>query len=266
MTIRKTFGCFANLRPIWLPPCLADRTPLKPELVSGGIDIMIIREFIFGLYYGERGRRKLANGEIEAFDTSVYTEKAVHQVAKLAFDIAARRRKKLTSMDKSNILETSRMWREIVTRMGKDYPQVELRHQLIDSGAMLLMAKPAQFDVIVVNNEFGDIISDEASVLAGSLGMIPSAALGDHPPYFFEPIHGSAPDIAGQGIANPIATILTAAMILEYSFDLPEAAAGVRRAVEKVLNDGYRTRDITAPGQKYISTTEMGDRIASIIS
>ncbi|MCX7014999.1 MAG: 3-isopropylmalate dehydrogenase [Candidatus Sumerlaeota bacterium] len=261
IVLRKEFDCFANLRPIWLPPCLIDRTPFKREHLQAGVDFLIVRELVNGLYYGERGRRKRANGEIEAFDTTVYTERAVEQVARLSFELARKRRRSLVSMDKSSILESSRLWRETVTRVAGDYPDVALRHLLIDTGAMHVLLKPTELDVIVTNNEFGDILSDEVAVLAGSLGMIPSAALGTKPPFLFEPIHGSAPDIAGQGVANPIGAILAAAMMLEFGFGMEREARRVKAAVEAVLNAGHRTRDLARPGETTVSTRKMGDLI-----
>ena len=261
LSIRKTFGLFANLRPIWLPECLRHRTPLRPDLLEGGVDMLIVRELNFGLYFGERGRRPGPEGDIEAYDTCVYSEKAVEQVARVAFDAAGRRRKRLMSLDKSNVLETSRLWREVVIRVGADYPDIELRHQLIDSATMVVVQRPTELDVILANNEFGDIISDEASVLGGSLGMIPSAAIGPRPPFFYEPISGSAPDIAGQGIANPIGAILSGALMLRYSFEMEEAAAAVEQAVRRALEAGHRTRDIADRNEKSIGTQEMTRRI-----
>jgi len=262
LAIRRMSGCYANLRPIRLHPSLADRVPLKNNLVSQGVDIIIVRELMHGLYYGPRGRRPAQEGGEEAFDTAVYPVAAVEQVARLGFEIASRRRKHLVSMDKSNILETSRLWREVVARVASEYRDVTVRHQLIDSGAMLLMLQPSEFDVILVNNEFGDIISDEVSVLAGSLGMIPSASMGPRAPFFYEPTHGSAPDIAGRGIANPIGAILTAAMMLRYSFALENEARMIEAAVDATLAAGHRTPDIAGPSDTAISTSEMGSLIA----
>jgi 3-isopropylmalate dehydrogenase len=266
LEIRKALGCFANLRPIKLPSCLGDTTPLKSSLVQNGIDMVILRELNYGLYYGKRGRRILANGEVEAYDTGTYTVGAIRQIAQLGFEIARSRRRNIVSMDKSNILETSRLWREIVTQVSETYPDVTVKHQLIDSGAMLLIMKPTDFDVILVNNEFGDIISDEASVLAGSIGMVPSAALGSKPPFFFEPIHGSAPDIAGKNLANPIASILTGALLFQYGFGMNREAEMIRTAVAEVLEAGYRTRDIAGSAREYISKSQMGDLIAEAVS
>jgi len=266
LEIRKELGCFANLRPIMLPSCLKDITPVKSSRVGNGIDMVILRELNYGLYYGGRGRRILDNGDTEAYDTAIYTITAIRQIAQLGFEIARSRRKNLVSMDKSNILETSCLWREVVTDVSEAYPDVALKHQLIDSGAMLLILKPSEFDVILVNNEFGDIISDEASVLAGSIGMVPSASIGSKPPFFFEPIHGTAPDIAGKNIANPLASILTAALIFEYGFKMDRQAEMIRTAVIKILEAGYRTKDIAGPEGKYVSTSQMGDLVAEAIT
>jgi 3-isopropylmalate dehydrogenase len=265
LEIRKALGCFANLRPITLFSCLVDTTPVKSSLVQKGIDMVILRELNYGLYYGDRGRRNLANGEVEAYDTGTYTASAIRQIAQLGFEIARSRRRNIVSMDKSNILETSRLWREVVTQVSEMYPDITLKHQLIDSGAMLLITRPADFDVILVNNEFGDIISDEASVLAGAIGMVPSAALGLKPPFFFEPIHGSAPDIAGKNLANPIASILTGALLFQYGFGMNTEAAMIRTAVAEVLEAGYRTWDIAGSAIDYVSTSRMGDLIAEAV-
>jgi 3-isopropylmalate dehydrogenase len=266
LQLRKLLNCYANLRPIMLQPCLADRVPLKRELVAQGIDMLIIRELAHGLYYGERGRRTNAVGEMEAYDTAIYSTNAVEKVARLAFEIAGQRRQKLTLLDKSNILETSRLWREVVGGLESEYPNVQTSYQLIDSGAMLLMLRPGIYDVMLTNNEFGDIISDEASVLAGSIGMIPSASIGDRHPYFYEPIHGSAPDIAGQQIANPIGAILSAAMLFRYSLHDEIAAQAIERAVKSVIEEGYRTKDLVTPHEAWIGTAEMGDRIAAALA
>jgi len=265
LALRKAFDCYANLRPIWLDPCLVHSIPLREDVVGRGVDILIVRELAHGLYYGPRGRRTSGDGRLEAFDTAVYSEEAVERVARLAFSIAQKRRKHLVSMDKSNILETSKLWREVVTRVSQAYPEVTVRHQLVDSGAMLFVLRPSDLDVVLVNNEFGDILSDEAAVLAGSLGMIPSAAIGPRHPYFYEPIHGSAPDIAGQAIANPIGAILTAAMMLRYSFSLEGEARMVEAAVRDALRAGCRTRDIAGEGEPTVSTERMGDAVVEAL-
>lgn len=265
LEIRRSLECFANLRPIWLPQCIAETTPIRSELVASGVDILIVRELVHGLYFGPRGRRTNEKGKVEAFDTAVYSESAVRQVAEIAFKMASNRRCRIISMDKSNILETSRLWREVTEAVSVNFPEVELNHQLIDSGSMMLLCNPSEYDVVLLNNEYGDIISDEASLLAGSLGMMPSAALGVKHPFLYEPVHGSAPDIAGKGIANPIACILSAAMMLEYSFDMRAEARAVWAAVEQTLEAGCRTRDIAESGKGSASTVEMGEAIADAV-
>lgn len=265
LEIRKSLGCFADMRPITLPSFLADAAPVKRSLVRNGIDMVILRELNFGLYYGDRGRRVLADGELEAYDTGTYTVGAIRQIAELAFELARSRRRSVVSMDKANILETSRLWREVVTKVSEEYPDVTLKHQLIDSGSMLLLTRPNDFDVILVNNEFGDIISDEASVLAGSIGMVPSAALGPKPPFFFEPIHGSAPDIAGKSLANPIGSILAGALMLQYGLGMKRQADSIRAAVTRALEAGYRTQDLADSSRDYVSTSRMGDLIAEAV-
>ncbi len=265
LRLRSALNCYANLRPIRLDPSLADRAPIKTQLIERGVDIMIVRELAHGLYYGHRGRRRTPDGDVEAFDTAVYSTADVEQVARLAFSLACARRRQVCSLDKSNILETSRLWREVITQVARDYPEVVLRHQLIDSGAMLLLLQPGDFDVVVTNNEFGDIISDEASVLAGSLGMIPSASIGPDPPFLYEPIHGSAPDIAGKGVANPIGAILTVAMMLRHSFSLEAEAQAIELAVARTLAAGHRTADLARPGESSVSTAQMGDLIVAAL-
>lgn len=263
--LRKSLDLYANLRSVILFKALADASPIKREIIGDELDIMIVRELTGGLYFGKpRGIEKTADG-VRGFDTMEYTDKEIKRVARIAFEAAQRRKKHLTSVDKANVLETSRLWRSIVTEMAKDYPDVTLSHMYVDNCSMQLILNPRQFDVILTENTFGDILSDEASVLTGSIGMLPSASLGDSKPYLYEPIHGSAPDIAGFGKANPVACILSAAMMLEYSFDKKEAAASVQNAVEKTLNEGYRTFDIRAGAKKVVSTSEMGDIIKSYI-
>lgn len=255
-------GLFANLRPVALHPALAARCPLKPEVIGDGIDILIVRELNGGLYYGQpKGRQ----GE-RAVDTMIYTVPEVERIAKVAFDAARLRRKRLCSVDKANVLATSQLWREVVIRVAKDYPDVELSHMYVDACAMQIIQNPRQFDVIVTENTFGDILSDEASVLAGSLGMLPSASLGDGATPLFEPIHGSAPDIAGRGIANPIATILSAAALLRYALGLKPEAEAVETAVSGALAAGLRTGDLVLPGEASVGTKEMGDAIIARIA
>lgn len=261
LKIRKILNCFANLRPIWLPESLKKNVPIKDKYVEDGVDILIIRELLNGLYFGPKGRKKLENGEDEAFDTAVYSQSNVQDVARLAFKYASKRKKKLLSVDKSNILETSKLWREEVDKISKKYPDIHLSHQLVDSMAMILLLKPSTFDVILMNNEFGDILSDEAALLSGSIGMIPSAAIGLSKPYFYEPIHGSAPDIAGQGIANPLGAILTVGMIFEYSFEMDNISNQIRKAVEATLLQGFRTKEICGEGDTLLNTEQMGDKV-----
>ncbi len=259
--LRKALGVFANLRPAILFPQLKNASTLKAEVIGDGIDIMVVRELTGGIYFGERGRRQ--NGGLKAYDTEEYSEAEIERIARVAFDIAMKRDKRLMSVDKANILESSRLWREVVTRVGADYPQVELSHMYIDNCAMQLIRDPHQFDVIVTGNMFGDILSDEASMLTGSLGMLPSASLGSDRAGLYEPVHGSAPDIAGQNRANPIATIMSVAMMLRYSFAMEEEADMVERAVAATLEEGYRTGDIMEPGMTLVGTREMGSMIIS---
>jgi 3-isopropylmalate dehydrogenase len=255
-------GLFANLRPVILYPSLVGASPLKPEVLGDGIDILIVRELTGGLYYGQpKGREPSGNG-FRAVDTMIYTSDEIRRIARVGFEAARGRRKKLCSVDKANILATSQLWREVVTEVAKEYPDVELSHHYVDNCAMQLIRNPSAFDVIVTENTFGDILSDEASMLAGSMGMLPSACLGDASATpFYEPIHGSAPDIAGKGIANPLAAILTAAMMLRHSFNMQEVAAAIERAVEETLQHGFRTADIMEAGATEVSTAEMGDRV-----
>ena len=261
LAIRKELDLYANLRPAKCFPMLVDASPLKRQVVEG-TDLMVIRELTGGLYFGEpRGREKLPDGGERAVNTMVYTSREIERVARAAFDVAMKRKKRLTSVDKANVLIVSQLWRDVVTRVGKDYPAVELDHVLVDNCAMALVQRPTQFDTIVAENTFGDILSDEAAILAGSMGMLPSASLGGKVG-LYEPVHGTAPDIAGKGVANPIAAILSAGMLLRYSLDRGEDAARVDAAVLKVLEQGYRTRDIHGEGMKAVGTEEMGDLIA----
>ncbi len=257
LPLRKELGLFANLRPARLYPALAGSSALKSDLVGGGLDILVVRELIGGIYFGEpKGRTD--NGT-RAVDTCVYTQGEIERIARVGFEAARKRSKRLCSVDKANVLETSRLWREMVTRIGSEYPDVELTHILVDNCAMQLVRNPAQFDVIVTENLFGDILSDEASMLTGSLGMLPSASLGTGTFGLYEPIHGSAPDIAGQNKANPLATILSAAMMLRHSFAMEDAAKCVESAVEMALAKGARTADIASGGEEIVGTKVMGD-------
>jgi 3-isopropylmalate dehydrogenase len=259
--LRKELDLYANLRPATCFPMLVDASPLKREVVEN-TDIMVIRELTGGLYFGEpRGREEFADGGTRAINTMAYTSREIERVARAAFDVAMKRRKRLASVDKANVLVVSQLWREVVTRVGKDYPQVQLEHVLVDNCAMALVHKPTHFDTIVTENTFGDILSDEAAILAGSMGMLPSASLGGRVA-LYEPVHGSAPDIAGQGVANPIAAILSAGMLLRYSLDLGKDADRIDAAVLRILEQGHRTRDIHAAGMKLVGTKEMGDLIA----
>lgn len=260
LAIRKELGVYTNLRPAILFESLKNASPLKEEIVGNGLDIMIVRELTGGLYFGQR-----EYSEEKAYDTLSYTREEIKRIAIKAFEIAKLRNGKLTSVDKHNVLDTSKLWRKIVEEVGKNYPEVEISHMYVDNAAMQLIANPKQFDVILTENMFGDILSDEASMLTGSLGMLPSASLGDGKIGLYEPSHGSAPDIAGKDIANPIATILSAAMMLRYSFDLPDEARAIENAVEETLKDGYRTADIYTEGMKKVGTKEMGDRIVERI-
>jgi len=262
--LRGGLGLYANLRPAVVYEDLKDACLLKSRNSSANIDIMVVRELTGGIYFGERGRRVTLNGE-QAFDTEVYSVMEVERIARMAFDIARKRRRKVTSVDKANILESSRLWREVVEKTAKDYPDVELNHMYVDNAAMQLIRDPSQFDVIVTTNMFGDILSDEASMITGSIGMLPSASLAEGNFGLYEPIHGSAPDIAGQDKANPLATILSAAMMLRYSFNLPKEADAVENAVEKVLKEGYRTGDIMSPGKILVGTEKIGDKVAEYI-
>ena len=264
LRIRKELNLFANLRPAILYDELKGACPLKEEITEGGFDLMIMRELTGGLYFGERKTEEV-DGVMTAFDSLTYNENEIRRIAKRAFDIAMKRRKKVTSVDKANVLDSSRLWRKVVEEVAKDYPEVTLEHMLVDNSAMQLVKDPKQFDVILTENMFGDILSDEASMVTGSIGMLSSASLGATKLGLYEPSHGSAPDIAGQDIANPIATILSAAMMLRYSFDLEKEADAVEDAVKKVLAEGYRTVDIMDEGKTRVGTTKMGDLIAERI-
>jgi 3-isopropylmalate dehydrogenase len=259
LRIRKELELFANIRPARAYEPLLDASPLKPEIIKG-VDLVVLRELTGDVYFGEPRGREVRNGERVGYNTMIYYEHEVKRIAKLAFELARNRRKKVTSVDKANVLEVSGLWREVVNEVHADYADVELEHMYVDNCAMQLIRRPRDFDVIVTGNIFGDIISDEAGALTGSLGMLPSASIGERYA-FYEPIHGSAPDIAGKGIANPIATILSAAMMLEITCKVPEAARDIERAIEKVLEDGYRTGDIWSPGTKRVNTAEMTEEI-----
>jgi 3-isopropylmalate dehydrogenase len=262
--LRKELDLFANLRPATCFPMLVDASPLKRSVVEG-TDIMVIRELTGGLYFGEpRGRESSPDGGERAINTMAYTSREIERVARAAFDVAMKRKKRLTSVDKANVLVVSQLWREVVTRVAKEFPEVTLDHVLVDNCAMALVHKPTQFDTIVTENTFGDILSDEAAILAGSMGMLPSASLGGKVA-LYEPVHGTAPDIAGQGVANPIAAILSAGMLLRYSLDRGADAARIDAAVLRVLGEGYRTRDIGSDGTKQVGTSEMGDLIARAV-
>ena len=257
--IRAAMGLFTNLRPAKLYPALKDDCPLRADIVANGFDIMIVRELTGGIYFGERGMREGKYGE-EAYDTECYSRMEIERIAKVAFETAMKRSRKLISIDKANVLDTSRLWRKIVHEMAAQYPEVECTDMLVDNAAMQLVRNPAQFDVVVTTNMFGDILSDEASQITGSIGMLPSASLGSSTRGLYEPIHGSAPDIAGKDLANPIATILSAAMMLLYSFGLSAESDAIVSAVDRVLAEGYRTADL-AHGGESIGTVEMTDKI-----
>ena len=261
--IRAAMELFTNLRPAKLYPALKGDCPLREDIVANGFDIMIVRELTGGIYFGERGMREGKYGE-EAYDTECYSRMEIERIAKVAFETARKRNKKLTSIDKANVLDTSRLWRKIVHEMAESYPDVECLDMLVDNAAMQLVRNPAQFDVIVTSNMFGDILSDEASQITGSIGMLPSASLGNTTRGLYEPIHGSAPDIAGKNLANPIATILSAAMMLLYSFNLTKESDAIINAVDRVLNAGYRTADI-AHGGEALGTVEMTDQIIAML-
>lgn len=264
--LRGQLGLYANLRPAIMYQQLRDACPLKPAITGESINLLVVRELTGGIYFGPRGRRATADRGEEAFDTEVYSEAEVERIARMAFEIARGRQRRVTNVDKANVLESSRLWRAVVTRVAADYPDVALNHMYVDNAAMQLVRDPKQFDVIVTTNMFGDILSDEASMITGSIGMLPSASLGRGNFGLYEPVHGSAPDLAGQDRANPIATILSAAMMLRYSFGLTREADAIERAVERVLADGYRTGDIMSPGQTLVGTEKMGQLICGYIA
>ncbi|MEC7836594.1 MAG: 3-isopropylmalate dehydrogenase [Chloroflexota bacterium] len=270
LAIRKSLGLFANLRPVKVYPALINASPLKPEVLKG-VDMMVLRELTGGLYFGKPKKRWSTSRGRRGVDTLKYTESEIVRILKVGFELAMERRKKLTSVDKQNVLESSRLWREIAVEVGKEYPEVELDHVLVDNAAMQLIRNPADFDVIVSENTFGDILTDEASVLSGSMGMLPSASLSTLPGKsgsrskkvsLYEPIHGSAPDIAGKGIANPIGCILSTAMMLRLSFGMNDEADAIEKCVDAALAEGYRTTDIAGDGGNAVNTTTMGDVIA----
>lgn len=263
LKIRGELGLYANLRPAKIFEPLKSASPIKDSITQGNLDIMIVRELTGGIYFGERGTH-VKNGETVAYDTEKYSVSEIKRIAKTAFEMAMKRNKKLTSVDKANVLDSSRLWRKTVIEMSKDYPEVELSHMYVDNCAMQLVRNPKQFDVIVTSNIFGDILSDEASMISGSIGMLASASLAEGKFGLYEPIHGSAPDIAGQGIANPLATILSGAMMLKYSLDQPEAADAIENAVNEALKR-VRTPDICEKGFQETSTSEMGDAVAALL-
>jgi 3-isopropylmalate dehydrogenase len=265
LRLRKELGLFANLRPAVIFPELAHASTVKPEIVSG-LDLLIVRELTGDIYFGQpRGIRTLENGEREGFDTMRYSESEIRRIARVAFKAAQGRSRKLCSVDKANVLETTQLWRDVVTETARDYADVALSHMYVDNAAMQLLRAPKQFDVMVTGNMFGDILSDEASMLTGSIGMLPSASLDARGKGLYEPIHGSAPDIAGKGVANPLATILSAAMMLRYSLRNEAAASRIEAAVKTVLARGLRTADIAVPGEKLVGTTQMGDAVVSAL-
>jgi len=257
--LREKLGLYANLRPVTIFPELIDASPLKREIIQG-IDIMIIRELTGDVYFGKPRGVHVENGRRVGINTLVYAEEEIVRIARVGFETAMKRNRKLTSVDKANVLEATQLWRDVVTEVGRSYPEVELKHMYVDNCAMQLLWNPAQFDVIVTSNLFGDILSDEGAMLTGSIGMLPSASLGEKYA-MYEPIHGSAPDIAGQNVANPLATILSVAMMYRYSLERPGEAAAIEEAVRQVLRDGFRTRDIHRPGFTLVGTSEMGDEV-----
>ena len=264
LAIRKGLNLFANLRPAYLYNELADACPLKKENIGDGFDMIIVRELTGGLYFGERHTEEV-DGVLQATDTLTYNENEIRRIAIKAFDIAMKRRKHVISVDKANVLDSSRLWRKVVEEVAKDYPEVKLEHMLVDNCAMQLVMNPGQFDVVLTENMFGDILSDEASMITGSIGMLSSASLNETKFGMYEPSHGSAPDIAGKDLANPIATVLSAAMMLRYSIDMDKEADAIEAAVQQILTDGYRTGDIYSEGCKKVGTIEMGDLIAARI-
>ena len=263
--LRSELGLFANLRPAILYPQLAEASTLRPEVVSG-LDIMIVRELTGGIYFGQpRGVRDLENGEKEGYNTLIYKESEVERIVRVAMDIAMKRGRRVCSVDKANVLECTELWREVAIRAGSDYPDVELSHMYVDNAAMQLVRAPKQFDVMVTTNMFGDILSDCAAMLTGSIGMLPSASLDENGKGMYEPIHGSAPDISGKGLANPLATILSVAMLLRYSLDEPRLAERIEQAVNSVLDSGLRTPDIASPGTVEVGTSAMGDAVVKAL-
>ena len=262
--IRKELNLFANLRPAIVFDELLESSTLKPEVVKG-VDIMMVRELTGDVYFGQPRGIEMIDGQRAGFNNMIYYEKEVERIAHVAFQTAMKRNKKLCSVDKANVLDSSRLWREVITTISSQYPQIELTHMYVDNAAMQLIRNPKQFDVVVTGNIFGDILSDESSMLSGSLGMLPSASLSDKNPGMYEPIHGSAPDLKGKNTVNPIATILSAAMMMRYSFGLDEAAIDIENAVKSVLKTGYRTQDIFSQGTQLVGTTQMGDLIAKEI-
>jgi len=264
LAIRKDLGLFANLRPALLFPELVNASTLKPEVVAG-LDILIVRELTGDIYFGEPRGIQTRDGERVGINTMIYAESEIRRIAHVAFRAARRRRRKLCSVDKMNVLETTQLWRDVVTEVGREYADVILTHMLVDNAAMQLVRAPKQFDVMVAGNMFGDILSDEAAMLTGSIGMLPSASLDERNKGLYEPIHGSAPDIAGKGVANPLATILSCAMMLRYSFGMEEAARRIETAVREVLARGYRTADIYEPGTRKVGTLEMGDAVIAAL-
>lgn len=265
LKIRSELNLFANLRPAILYPQLASASSLKPEIVAG-LDILIVRELTGGIYFGQpRGVRTLENGERQGFNTDVYSESEIRRIAHVAFQLARQRNRKVLSVDKANVLEVTELWKEITTEVGKEYPDVQLSHMYVDNAAMQLVRAPKQFDVIVTGNLFGDILSDEAAMLTGSIGMLPSASLDENKKGMYEPCHGSAPDIAGKGVANPLATILSVAMMLRYTFNAEVAAKCIEEAVGKVLDKGLRTADIWTEGSQKVGTKEMGEAVVAAL-
>ena len=264
LALRAGMGLYSNLRPAKLWPQLAEASPLKPSIVAQGIDFIVVRELIGGVYFGEH-KTETIDGQQVATDVMPYSEAEIERIGRIAFETARKRRKKVTSVDKANVLDTSRLWRAVMHRLAAEYPDVEYSDMLVDNTAMQIVKNPAQFDVVVTENMFGDILSDEASMITGSIGMIPSSSLGEGTRGLYEPIHGSAPDIAGQDKANPIGTILSAAMMLKYSFDMDEEAAAIEAAVHKVLDAGKRTGDSMAEGCSLVSCSEMGSAIAAAL-
>ena len=270
LELRSVLGVFANIRPVKVYPLLADSSVLKPEVLEG-VDMVVVRELTGGLYYAQPKERHETPQGWTAVDTLRYTEAEIERILRVGFELAQGRRGRLASVDKANVLESSRLWRQVATRLAPEYPNVQMEHVLVDACAMQLVQRPASFDVIVSENTFGDILTDEASVLAASMGLLPSASLsavpleGRRTQGFYEPIHGTAPDIAGQGIANPIGSILSAALMLRYSLGLTEEAASIEVAVDQVVTEGYRTRDIASSGAREVSTAEMGDRIVAVL-